>query len=95
MTTIKTTCATCGTVELFVHQMLLEISGDEVIGSYSFVCPTCFDVQERDAGPRIVMLLQAAGVPTRPVGDPERITEAEITAFSRALHAEPAPTRML
>ncbi len=95
MTTIKTTCVTCGTVELFVHQMLLEVAGDAVVGQYSFVCPTCFDVQARDAGPRIVMLLQAAGVPTRPVGESERITEAEIIAFSRALHAEPAPTRML
>lgn len=95
MTTIKTTCAHCGTVELFVHQMLLEVGSDVEIGQYSFVCPTCFDVQERDAGPRIVMLLQAAGVPTRPPGGADRITEAEIDSFTRALHAEAAPTRML
>lgn len=95
MTTIKTTCATCGTIELFVHQMLLEVPSDAAEGQYSFVCPSCFDLQARDAAPRIVLLLQAAGVPTRTPGSHEQITEAEIIAFSRALHAEPAPTRML
>lgn len=95
MTTIKTTCAHCGTVELFVHQMLLDVGSDLEMGQYSFVCPTCFDVQARHAGPRIVMLLQAAGVPTRLAGSTDRITEDEIVSFTRALHAEPAPTRML
>ncbi len=95
MTTIKTTCATCGTVELFVHQMLLEVPADATEGQYSFVCPSCFDVQARDAAPRIILLLQAAGVPTRMGASHEQISEAEIVAFARALHAEPAPTRML
>ncbi len=94
MTTIKTTCPLCGTVELGVQQVLLELpeGGDE--GRYSFVCPSCFEVRARSAGTRIVLLLRAAGVvPNAHPAHP--ITEAEIAAFAAAIRAEPAPTRIL
>lgn len=94
MTTIKTTCPACGTVELGVRHVLLEVPDGAEQGQYSFMCPSCFEVRSRQAGPRIVLLLQAAGVePNAHPGHP--ITESEIAAFAAAIRAEPAPTRML
>ncbi|UCG40145.1 MAG: hypothetical protein JSV07_06665 [Acidimicrobiia bacterium] len=94
MTTIKTTCPVCGTVELGVHNVLLEVPEGTEQGVYSFVCPSCFELRARAAGRRIVLLLQAAGVePNAHPGHP--ITESEIVAFAAAIRSEPAPTRRL
>ncbi len=94
MTTIKTTCGTCGDVELTPADLALELDAAGDGGSYRFRCPDCGDVSRRPASARVVSVLLATGVvyemvPTGP------ITEFEISGFVTALDREPNPFRLL
>lgn len=85
MTTIRTTCATCGEVELLPGELSLELTALSGTGTYLFACPTCGDPQRRPANHRVVSILLATGVAYQVVDDPDRITEGEIARFSQAL----------
>lgn len=94
MTTIKTTCAACGDVELGPNDLDLEldISGDS--GTYRFICPSCFTMQRRPANSRVVNVLLATGVRYQIVNN-SPITEQEIEEFATALEREMDPVRLL
>lgn len=94
MTTIKTTCAACGDVELGPKDLALEldVSGDS--GTYRFECPTCLTVQRRPANSRVVNVLLATGVEYEII-DSSPITEQEILEFAAALATELDPVRLL
>ena len=94
MTTIKTTCAACGDVELGPTDLALEldVAGDS--GTYRFMCPSCFTVQRRPANSRVVNVLLATGVEYEIV-DTSPITEEEILDFAAALATELDPVRLL
>jgi predicted RNA-binding Zn-ribbon protein involved in translation (DUF1610 family) len=85
MTTIRTTCSTCGEVELMPGELSLELTALSGTGAYLFDCPTCGDSQRRPANHRVVSILLATGVNYQVIDDPDRITEGEIARFSAAL----------
>ena len=84
MTTIKTTCASCGDVELGPEDLSLELDPSKSSGSYRFFCPACSTLQRRPANARIVSVLLATGVAYE-VLQPEPITEQEIDKFVQNL----------
>jgi len=94
MTTIKTTCSTCGDVELTPDDLALELEPSEESGSYRFNCPVCGLVERRPANARVVSVLLATGV-TYEVIRPDPITESEIDDFVTALNQESNPFRLL
>ncbi len=83
MTTIKTTCSTCGDVELAADDLLLELTPMEGTGRYSFICPFCESNQYRPANERVVAILLATGVAY--IVDEELVSEAEIEEFVDSL----------
>lgn len=85
MTTIRTTCSLCGEVELVPGELTLELTALSGTGSYLFACPTCGDSQRRPANHRVVSILLATGVAYEVIDDPDRITESEISRFTKAL----------
>jgi predicted RNA-binding Zn-ribbon protein involved in translation (DUF1610 family) len=88
MTMIRTTCASCGEVELIPGELTLELTAVNGTGSYLFACPTCGDNQRRPANHRVVSILLATGVGYEVLDDPDVITEAEIRRFSVALDTD-------
>lgn len=85
MTTIKTTCSSCGDVELRSDDLTLELAGSEATGQYRFCCPYCERSQYRPANERVVAILLATGVPY--VVSADVVTEAEIIEFVASLDA--------
>ena len=83
MTTIKTTCAACGDVELRATDLTLELTPSQATGRYEFTCPYCETAQYRPANERVVAILLATGV--RYVVGEQFVTEAEIEDFVESL----------
>ena len=83
VTTIKTTCAACGDLELSSDELTLELAPEMATGRYRFACPFCRVVQDRPANERVVAILLAIGV-AYSVGD-ERVSEGEIKEFVDSL----------
>lgn len=88
MTMIRTTCTTCGEVELIPGELTLTLTALDGIGTYTFACPTCGHDQERPANHRVVSILLATGVGYEVASDPDAITESEIRRFAAALDAD-------
>jgi uncharacterized Zn finger protein len=70
MTTIRTTCPTCGDVELSITQVIVEP------GRYRFNCPNCDTIRHHPTTEHMTRVLTAAGVTFQ---DP--ISEDEIMLF--------------
>lgn len=89
MTTIKTTCETCGEVHLGTSDISLELVGDGAEGSYRFVCPSCLAIQRRPASQRVVSILLATGVSyeltVTPAGP---LTQREVDRFIALLDSD-------
>ena len=85
MTTIRTTCTTCGDVELTTADVGLELSSGAQEGRYRFDCPFCGTTQRRPASQRVVSVLLATGVGYDIVATTGAITEEEIAAFTADL----------
>ena len=87
MTTIRTTCTTCGDVELTIDDVGLEMAAGSDEGRYRFDCPFCGMTQRRPASPRVVSVLLATGVGYDIVATASPITEAEIEAAAAMVTA--------
>ncbi len=94
MTTIKTTCATCGDIHLTPNDVSLELHPGGKEGDYFFTCPTCTGRQSRPANSRVVSVLLATGVSFEVINT-SPISESEIEDFVAALETEPDPLRLL
>ena len=88
MTTIRTTCPTCGHVEVTVDDVGLEMAVGAEEGQYRFACPFCGTTQRRPASRRVVSVLLATGVSYEIVATASPISEQEITEFATALNDE-------
>jgi hypothetical protein len=88
MTTIRTTCTTCGDVELTTADVGLELSPGAQEGRYRFDCPFCGTTQRRPATQRVVSVLLATGVGYDIVATVSAITEDEISGFTRDLDGQ-------
>jgi hypothetical protein len=62
MATIRASCPDCGDVELTTRDVQVRVCAEDSRGSYLFRCPACDMAVVKDAEPRIVDLLVAAGV---------------------------------
>jgi predicted RNA-binding Zn-ribbon protein involved in translation (DUF1610 family) len=72
MTTIRTTCPTCGEVDMGAAAISLRVSGASQSAAYEFTCPECRTEVSKRANRKTVALLVAAGVEvTRPGAAPE------------------------
>jgi len=94
MTTIKTTCAQCGDVELGPDDLWLELDPSKNNGAYRFFCPNCETLQRRPANARIVSVLLATGV-GYDVFSSDPITESEIDQFVDSLNTAQDWTKLL
>jgi predicted RNA-binding Zn-ribbon protein involved in translation (DUF1610 family) len=64
-TIVKTTCRTCGDVELAPTQLELRVCSVPERSVYAFNCPSCgISVLKPAADPRVITLLRSVGVPT-------------------------------
>ena len=88
MTTIRTTCETCGDVELTTSDIALELVGSGDTGTYRFDCPTCNALQRRPASQRVVTILLATGVAYEITVDASPLTELEIDMFVAMLDSD-------
>lgn len=63
MATVRTTCPDCNDAEFDVpaESILLQWREDIDAGSYSFLCPGCDHVQEKETDDRVAKLLLVAG----------------------------------
>ena len=97
MTTIRTTCPTCGEVDMGAAAISLRLSGGGDSAAYEFTCPECRSEVSKRANRKTVALLVAAGVevdragaeprrgerPHRPELDPDdRSPEPGAAAFT-------------
>jgi len=62
MATVRASCPTCGDLELTTTDLRLEICSDTGGSTYSFLCPNCRLIVNKQAGPQIKELLASAGV---------------------------------
>ena len=83
MTTIKTTCAACGDVELSSDELTLDLAPAMASGRYGFACPFCQVIQHRPANERVVAILLAIGVSYSVTDDV--VSETEIDQFVDSL----------
>ena len=86
MTTIRTTCPTCGEVDLQPGDIELHIvrSDTDSVGlgsSYEFACPACDMHVSKPADERIARMLATGGV---------RVTVGTLTALPRHPESPPA-----
>ena len=88
MTTIRTTCTSCGDIELAHGDLRLELTPEWTSGSYCFTCPYCSKEESRPASQRVVTILLAAGVAYEVIEEGAPITENEIDQFRDALDSE-------
>ena len=65
MTTIRTTCPTCGEVDMGAAAISLRLSGASGSAAYEFTCPECRSEVSKRANRKTVALLVAAGVEVR------------------------------
>lgn len=64
-TIVKTTCGTCGDIELSPSQLELRVCSVPERSVYAFECPSCRTaVLKPAADPRVITLLRSVGVPT-------------------------------
>ena len=88
MTTIRTTCESCGDVELTTADIALELTGSGDQGTYRFICPSCALLQRRPASQRVVTILLATGVAYEITVDAKPITEDDIAEFVAELETD-------
>ncbi len=62
MATIRASCPGCGDVELTIAQVRVSVCATNNQGSYSFRCPFCQIVVDKEASQRVVEVLVASGV---------------------------------
>jgi hypothetical protein len=88
VTTIRTTCSTCGDIELTQQHLRLELSPEWTSGHYLFTCPYCEREESRPASQRVVTILLAAGVSYEIVDSVSPLSDKEIDEFVRALDSD-------
>ena len=91
MVIIKTTCPSCGEIDLTAEKVQLRIALGGTGSSYAFDCPRCTDRIHKPADSRVVQLLISGGVApeilTEKTGEP--VERAARVATARDAH----PTR--
>ncbi len=58
---MRATCPTCGDVELGIDQVQVQICVTTAVSTYSFLCPSCCFIVNKEANESIVQSLASAG----------------------------------
>jgi hypothetical protein len=58
---VRATCPTCGDIELTVDQVQVQVCVTNSASTYSFLCPSCSFIVNKDANDSIVESLTSAG----------------------------------
>jgi hypothetical protein len=80
MVIIKTTCPSCGEVDLTADKVELRIAIGGRGTSYAFNCPRCDDRVRKPADSRVVQLLISGGIA------PEVVADDDDNSASREMH---------
>jgi hypothetical protein len=75
MARIKAECPGCGPVRMRPDSVVLRVCRDDGVVTYRFVCPTCDEIVDHAAGPRVYGLLQEVGVRTEVWSWPAELNE--------------------
>ena len=94
---VRATCPTCGDVELTVDQVRVQVCVTNSASTYSFLCPSCSFIVNKDANDSIVESLTSAGsqlvtwsMPAE-LDEPKvgpRITHDDLLEFHLALESD-------
>lgn len=91
-TVVRSSCITCGTIDLSIEDVTLYLVSGTREPTYGFQCPQCLRIIRKSTTTEAVALLVAAGVRVVEVppearephaGDP--LTEGDLVALSQAL----------
>src|ERR1700704_2608021 len=85
MVIIKTTCPSCGEVDLTAEKVELRIALGGTGSSYAFDCPRCTDRVRKPADSRVVQLLISGGVA------PQILAEKAEASVERGANVAPRP----
>jgi hypothetical protein len=58
---VKATCPECGDVELDIDQVQIQVCSPTAVSTYSFQCPDCHLITNKEAGERVFAALSSAG----------------------------------
>jgi hypothetical protein len=58
---VKATCGDCGDVELDIDQVQIQVCSPTAVATYSFQCPACRLITNKEAGERVFAALSGAG----------------------------------
>src|SRR5690242_14720853 len=61
MAIVKATCSGCGDVELGIADVQIQVCSPTAVATYSFQCPVCRLITNKEAGERVFAALSAAG----------------------------------
>ena len=79
MVIIKTTCPSCGEIDLTAEKVELRIALGGTGSSYAFDCPRCTDRVRKPADARVAQLLISGGVAPEVIGDDQGAPEQQPT----------------
>jgi hypothetical protein len=93
---VRATCPTCGDIELTVDQVQVQVCVTTGSSTYSFLCPACAFIVNKEANDSVVESLTSAGsrlvawaLPAE-LGEPKvgpRITHDDLLEFHLALES--------
>lgn len=94
MVIIKTTCPSCGEVDLTAERVQLRIALGGTGSSYAFDCPRCTDRVRKPADARVVQLLISGGVAPEVLAEPAAASVERSGRLNAAREAHPSHARV-
>src|SRR5437660_11565314 len=92
MVIIKTTCPSCGEIDLTAEKVQLRIALGGTGSSYAFDCPRCTDRIRKPADARVVQLLISGGVAPEILAENTGEPVERSTTLAPAREAHPTRT---
>jgi hypothetical protein len=93
MVIIKTTCPSCGEVDLTAERVELRVALGGTGSSYAFDCPQCADRIRKPADARVVQLLISGGVAPEILPEPATASVDRASRVNAAREAHPSHAR--
>ena len=94
MVIIKTTCPSCGEIDLTAEKVQLRIALGGTGSSYAFDCPRCTDRIHKPADSRVVQLLISGGVAPEILAENAGAPVERTTKVAAARDAHPTRTHV-
>jgi hypothetical protein len=75
---VRATCPTCGDIELGVSKVKVQVCISTAASTYSFLCPDCRLIVNKEANDRVVETLTKAGAEVRAWWLPAELAEPKL-----------------